>query len=119
MSTEREARTVGLDALVGPEQIYPVPKSARAQAKYEPGPTLAGDVKPVREGRYLRYFDDVDDWAWSEFSDGRWLRDGFWPSDVQDAPWRGAVRPNTRSTTYLSDKPAPTAGDGSHAPHVE
>ena len=54
MSTEREARTVGLDALVGPEQIYPVPKSARAQAKYEPGPTLAGDVKPVREGRYLR-----------------------------------------------------------------
>jgi len=30
-----------------------------------------------------------------------------------------ALPANTRSTTYSSDKPAPTAGDGSHAPHVE
>jgi hypothetical protein len=95
MSTKPEVLSVGLDALVGPERVYPVPKTARAQKRYAPGPEMPGDMKPARDGRYLRYFDDVDDWAWSEFSDGRWLRDGFWPSDVQDAPWRGALRSNT------------------------
>lgn len=32
---------------------------------------------------------------------------------------RRFLTPNTRSTTYSSDKPAPTAGDGAHAPPVE
>lgn len=96
MSTEPEARTVRVEAPVGPEHVYPVPKAVQAQKRYAPGPEMPGEVKPARGGRYLRYFDDVDDWAWSEFSDGQWLRDGFWPSDVQDAPWRGAVRPNNR-----------------------
>jgi len=90
-----EGATVAVEPVVGPADVYPVPKTARAQKRYEPGPEMDGSLQPARDGRYLRYFEDVDDWAWSEFSGGQWLRDGFWPSDVQDAPWRGALRPNT------------------------
>lgn len=61
----------------------------------EPGPWMPGAVKPARDGKYLRYFDDVDDCAFSWFSEGEWTRDGFFASDVQDAPWRGGIRPGT------------------------
>lgn len=85
-----------VEHLVGPEMVWPVPVgwSAQKRSGLLPGPTMAGDVKPSRNGWYLRYFDDVGDWAWSKFSGGKWLRDGFFESDVQSAPWRGGVRPN-------------------------
>lgn len=47
----------------------------------------AGTDKPAIEGPYLRDFDEGE--ALSTWADGKWLRDGFFPSDVQDAPWRG------------------------------
>ena len=77
-----------------PDNVFPVPETSEAQAAsgLEAGPTMPGSVKPKHEGRYLRYFDDVDDWGWSEWIGGEWTRDGFFPSDVQDAPWRGGVR---------------------------
>lgn len=46
-----------------------------------------GTDKPVIEGPYLRDFEEGE--AISVWGDGKWLRDGFFPSDVQDAPWRG------------------------------
>lgn len=76
-----------------PRTVYPVPRTAEEQiaSGLVPSPIMAGDVKPAHDGRYLRYFDDVDDWGWSEFIEGRWTRDGFFDSDLQEAPWRGGV----------------------------
>lgn len=76
-----------------PRSVYPVPLTEEDQAKsgLMAGPIMGGDIKPAHEGRYLRYFGDVDDWGWSEFVDGKWTRDGFFDSDVQDTPWRGGV----------------------------
>ena len=47
----------------------------------------AGTDKPAIEGQYLRDFDEGE--ALSIWCDGKWLRDGFFQSDIQDAPWRG------------------------------
>lgn len=47
----------------------------------------AGTDKPAIEGPYLREFAEGE--AISTWCDGKWLRDGFFPSDIQDAPWRG------------------------------
>jgi hypothetical protein len=79
---------------VSPEDVFPVPLTKAAQRKsgLQAGPTMPGKMKPARDGRYLRYFEDVGDWAFSEFSEGIWTRDGFFASDVQDAPWRGGVK---------------------------
>ena len=76
-----------------PRSVFPVPLTEREQAVSGllPGPIMSGDVTPVHEGRYLRHFDDIDDWGWSQFVDGKWTRDGFFGSDVQRAPWRGGV----------------------------
>ena len=46
-----------------------------------------GTSKPAIEGRYLREFDEGEAISW--FTDGKWTRDGFFDSDIQDAPWRG------------------------------
>lgn len=51
----------------------------------------SGQDKPSEDGLYLRDFDEGE--ALSEFREGRWLFDGFFPSDVQDAPWRGLLQP--------------------------
>lgn len=79
--------------MADPRNVFPVPLTEAEQeaSGLEAGPVMDGNVKPAHEGRYLRYFDDVDDWAWSEFAGGEWTRDGFFASDVQDAPWRGGV----------------------------
>lgn len=50
-------------------------------------PWQAGTSKPAIDGRYLRDFDEG--MAISVFIGGEWTRDGFFASDVQDAPWRG------------------------------
>ena len=88
-----EHRSTSMADHPDPSQVFPVPESSEAQAAsgLEPGPSMPGSAKPVHEGRYLRYFDDVDDWAWSEWKGREWTRDGFFASDVQDAPWRGGV----------------------------
>jgi hypothetical protein len=54
--------------------------------------------------------------AWNEIL---WMREAVVLSKRAVEIAESKVPPNTRSTTYSSDKPAPTAGDGSHAPHVE
>ena len=46
-----------------------------------------GNSKPETDGRYLREFDEGIAMSW--FTDGEWTRDGFFASDIQDAPWRG------------------------------
>ena len=51
----------------------------------------SGQDKPSEDGHYLREF--VEGEAISEFRDGQWLFDGFFPSDIQDAPWRGLRQP--------------------------
>lgn len=78
---------------IDPTHVFPVPdtEEAQAQSGLEAGPIMPGSVKPVREGRYLRYFEEHDDWAWSEWLNGHWTYDGFFASDIQDAPWRGGV----------------------------
>ncbi len=78
--------------LIPADSVWPVPYQVNRKTLV-PGPWMPGDEKPVREGRYLRYFDDCNDCAFSEWRGGTWTRDGFWPSDVQDAPWRGGVKP--------------------------
>jgi len=92
-SAQHERPGFPVERIVGPELVWPVPK-ARKPKNLQPGPWMPGTDKPVRDGKYLRFFDDVDDCAFSWFGGGKWLRDGFWESDVQDAPWRGGVRPN-------------------------
>lgn len=76
--------------MMSPENVYPLPNldklSAKALTRWMPG-----DVKPARNGNYLREFDEGT--AASEFHDGEWLRDGFFPSDIQDARWRGLKSP--------------------------
>jgi len=81
---------------MNPANVFPVPETREAQeaSGLDPGPIMRGSVKPLHDGRYLRFFEDEDDWAWSEFRDGEWTYDGFFASDIHEAPWRGGVRPN-------------------------
>ena len=51
----------------------------------------SGQDKPSEDGLYLRDFDEGE--ALSEFREGQWLFDGFFPSSIQDAPWRGLLQP--------------------------
>ena len=74
-----------------PQDVFPVPEGKGRNSGLKPGPWMPGALKPARDGRYLRYFEDIDDCAYSEFCEGTWTRDGFFASDVQDAPWRGAI----------------------------
>ena len=56
----------------------------------------SGETKPTIEGTYLREFDEGQ--GISEFNEGKWLRDGFFPSDIQDARWRGRTSPKPTPT---------------------
>lgn len=75
------------------EAVYPVPENAEESESLEPGPWMSGDLKPVRDGHYLRHFDDQDDEAYSEWRNGAWYAGDFFSprSDIQNAPWRGGV----------------------------
>lgn len=66
--------------------IHPLPNSEKRKAS-DFSPWQSGETKPSSNGLYLREFDEGT--ATSEFHDGEWLRDGFFPSDIQDARWRG------------------------------
>lgn len=92
--TTDERPVFPVERLVGPDAVWPVPYT-RSQKTMLPGPWMPGTEKPARDGRYLRYFDDCDDCAFSEFHGGKWTKDGFWESDIQDAPWRGGVKPGS------------------------
>lgn len=56
-----------------------------------------GGTKPMLEGAYLREFDEGS--GTSEFNAGVWLRDGFFPSDIQNARWRGRAQPAAAGIT--------------------
>jgi hypothetical protein len=71
-------------------RVYPLPDTRKRKA-IELTDWFPGNAKPELPGLYLREFDEGD--ALSEFSDGEWLRDGFFPSDIQDARWRGLKAP--------------------------
>lgn len=79
------------DPKVGPDAVYPVPEDREDSQSLEPGPWMPGDMKPVREGGYLRAFDEGD--AFSTWRGGTWHTGDFFDreSDIQDAPWRGGV----------------------------
>ena len=64
-----------------------------------------GTAKPNMDGTYLREFDEGE--ATSEFHQGVWLRDGFFPSDLQDVRWRGRTAPQPA--------PAPLSDDAKDA----
>lgn len=53
-----------------------------------------GAKKPTQDGTYLREFDEG--LGTSEFHQGKWLRDGFFHSDIQDARWRGRSAPTAQ-----------------------
>lgn len=67
-------------------EIRPLP-NLQARPDADLSPWQSGDTKPEAPGLYLRQFDEGE--GVTEFRDGQWLRDGFFPSDVQRAPWRG------------------------------
>ncbi len=50
-----------------------------------------GSTKPTLDGTYLREFGEGT--GTTEFHQGKWLRDGFFPSDIQHARWRGRSAP--------------------------
>jgi hypothetical protein len=72
------------------QKILPLPDKAKRKAS-QLSPWQDGDTKPQEEGLYLREFDEGE--AVSEYRHGEWLRDGFFPSDVQDVRWRGLAMP--------------------------
>ena len=76
------------------EAIYPLPNRKKHKplelSKWQSGLTV-----PTSDGLYLREFDEGI--ATTEFHDGKWLRDGFFPSDIQDARWRGLKSPDTKA----------------------
>lgn len=72
--------------------IHPLPDRSKRKAS-DLSPWQDGELKPVSNGLYLREFEEGN--GTSEFHDGAWLRDGFFPSDLQDARWRGLRVPPT------------------------
>lgn len=75
--------------------IRPLPNHDK-RAAGELSPWQKGTTKPQIDGEYLRRFEEGE--AISEFHAGQWLRDGFFLSDIQDAPWRG-LGPKARQKT--------------------
>lgn len=71
-------------------QVYPLPDANRRKSSELSG-WQPGTTKPAIRGSYLREFDEGV--ALSEFREGEWLRDGFFPSDIQNARWRGLRAP--------------------------
>lgn len=76
-----------VSGLIKPD-ILPLPDQ-RIRDDGQLSPWQDGSKKPAIEGKYLRQFEEGD--ATSDFNRGEWLRDGFFASDIQDAPWRGLV----------------------------
>lgn len=70
--------------------IYPLPSNEKRKASHLP-PWQDGEIKPSNNGLYLRDFDAGI--ATTEFHDGECLREDFFPSDIQDARWRGPRSP--------------------------
>lgn len=68
--------------------ILPLPNRT-IRSDTDLSPWQDGASKPTNNGEYLRQFDEGE--AISTFHDGKWLRDGFFESDIQDAPWRGLL----------------------------
>ena len=60
-----------------------------------------GTAKPNMDGTYLREFDEGE--ATSEFHQGVWLRDGFFPSELQDVRWRGRAAPQPAPAPLSDD----------------
>ena len=86
--------------LVEPAPQQAVPTSEQAGAAFpmtgdedesDLGEWQSGSTKPTEDGTYLREFDEGV--GTSEYHQGKWLRDGFFPSDIQDARWRGRAAP--------------------------
>ncbi|WP_200844036.1 hypothetical protein [Pantoea sp. 18069] len=76
-------------------------------------PWQAGSSKPATEGRYLRDFDD-EGVGISVFIGGEWTRDGFFASDIQDAPWRGLSKPAAPAQEHATQ----LASQGQHPDDV-
>lgn len=53
---------------------------------------MQSNQKPVRDGKYLRLFDEGEAFSW--WRNGTWNTGDFWDikSDLQDVAWRGAVK---------------------------
>ncbi|QXW20225.1 hypothetical protein KXJ72_18170 (plasmid) [Comamonas aquatica] len=66
--------------------IYPLPDGLEASEE-QMTDWQGGDLKPEVEGPYLRDLEDGE--AVSFYSGGKWRRDCFFSSDIQNAPWRG------------------------------
>ena len=69
-------------------KINPIPEDFQG-SESELSDWQEGASNPSIEGPYLRDFDEGE--AISIWGEGKWLRDGFFPSDIQDAPWRGVA----------------------------
>ena len=65
--------------------IRPLPSRTIRSAGLSPWQD--GSLKPAKDGLYLRQFDEGE--ANSTFLNGKWRYDGFFESDIQNAPWRG------------------------------
>lgn len=94
------ARGIVLMGYQDPDATQAAPASEQAGAAFPMtgdehesalGEWQSGSAKPTRDGTYLREFDEGA--GTSEYHRGKWLRDGFFPSDIQDARWRGRAAP--------------------------
>lgn len=70
-------------------EVYPGPFPRKSKV-WKPSGWMKGEQKPARDGQYLRKFDEGKAMSW--YCEGEWTYDGFFRSDIQDAPWRGKVR---------------------------
>lgn len=80
--------------------VHPLP-DRRIRDESSLSPWQHGNVKPAKDGDYLRAFDEGE--AITEFRNGEWLRDGFFRSDIQDAQWRGIVPKGHRRVGFWCD----------------
>ena len=86
----QKARKPDLGSSMSVARIYPFAENVEVDESCL-SDWQSGQDKPSEDGHYLREF--VEGEAISEFRDGQWLFDGFFPSDIQDAPWRGLLQP--------------------------
>lgn len=111
-ATPKAGATTGAAlGILGIEQA--VPKAAPGELNAYPmagnedvsalGPWQSGTDKPSMDGTYLREFDEGE--GTSEFHQGVWLRDGFFPSDLQDVRWRGRAAPQQEATKAAPGEP--------------
>lgn len=82
------------------DRVYPM---VGDEEESDLGDWQDGASKPTQDGTYLREFDEGP--GTSEFYLGKWLRDGFFPSDIQDARWRGRAAPTTQPAPKQEARP--------------